>query len=39
MRKFRPEVEAREIAYAHCTGLASAEHRERNREFVLVGRA
>ena len=39
MRKFRSRVEAREIAYAHCTGLASAEHRERNREFVLVGRA
>jgi hypothetical protein len=38
MRKFRPQVEAREIAYAHCTGLASPEHRERNREFLLVGR-
>jgi len=38
MRKFRSAVEAKEIAYAHCTGLASAEHRARNREFVLVGR-
>lgn len=37
MRKFRPHVEAKEIAYVHCTGLASAEHRERNRELVLVG--
>jgi len=39
MWKFRPQVEAKEIAYAHCTGLAGEAHRERNREFVLMGRA
>lgn len=39
MKKFRPRVEAREIRYAHCQGLASAESKARNREFILVARS
>jgi len=38
VRRFRPKVMGREIRHAHCTGLASAESRARNREFVIVGR-
>jgi DNA adenine methylase len=38
VRRFRPHVEGREIRYAHCTGLASAESRQRNRELLIVGR-
>lgn len=38
VRRFRPDVEGREIRYAHCTGLASAESRQRNRELLIVGR-
>jgi adenine-specific DNA methylase len=39
MRRFRSTVTGREIAYQHCTGLASEEHKSRNREFIIVGRA
>jgi len=38
VRRFRPKVTGREYKHAHCTGLASPESRERNREFVIVGR-
>jgi adenine-specific DNA methylase len=38
MKRFRSRVEAREIRYAHCLGLARKDTRERNREFLLVGR-
>jgi 16S rRNA G966 N2-methylase RsmD len=38
MKKFRPQVEGRSIRYAHCTGLASEESRQRNKELVVVGR-
>jgi hypothetical protein len=38
MRRHRPNVEGREIKYVHCTGLASAESRQRNRELLVIGR-
>jgi hypothetical protein len=38
VRRFRPKATGREYRHAHCTGLASAESRARNREFVIVGR-
>ncbi len=38
VRRFRPRATGREYEHAHCTGLASAESRARNREFVIVGR-
>jgi len=38
VRRFRPKATGREYKHAHCTGLASAESRERNREYVIVGR-
>jgi hypothetical protein len=38
VRRFRPKATGREYKFAHCTGLASAESRARNREFVIVGR-
>ena len=38
VRRFRPHVEGREIRYAHCTGLASDESRQRNRELLVIGR-
>jgi hypothetical protein len=38
VRRFRPQVEGREIRYTHCTGLASDESRQRNRELLIVGR-
>jgi hypothetical protein len=38
VRPFRPHVEGREIRYAHCTGLAGAESRQRNRELLVIGR-
>jgi adenine-specific DNA-methyltransferase len=38
VRRFRPKVSGREIRHVHCSGLASAESRERNRELLVVGR-
>lgn len=38
MRKHGRKVEGREIKYVHCTGLASAESRQRNRELLVIGR-
>jgi len=38
MRRHRPNVVGREIKYVHCTGLASAESRQRNRELLVIGR-
>lgn len=38
MRKHGRKVEGREIRYVHCTGLASAESRQRNRELLVIGR-
>ena len=38
VEKFRPVQHAEAIRYVHCTGLASAEHRERNRELLIVAR-
>lgn len=38
MRKHGRQVEGREIKYVHCTGLASAESRQRNRELLVIGR-
>jgi adenine-specific DNA-methyltransferase len=38
VRRFRPKVSGREIRHVHCSGLASVESRERNRELVVVGR-
>ena len=37
--RFKSHVVAREIRYVHCTGLASEQARERNREFVVVARS
>ena len=39
MRKHGRQVEGREIKYVHCTGLASDEHRQRNRELLVIGRS
>lgn len=39
VRKFRQDISVDEIKHAHLTGLASPEHRERNREYVIAARA
>ena len=36
--KFKPEVKAEEFRYTHLTGLSSDEHREKNREFLIVAK-
>ena len=36
VEKFRPVQHAEAIEYVHCTGLAGAVHRERNRELLIV---
>jgi len=36
--KFKPDVKAEEFRYTHLTGLSSEEHRERNREFLIVAK-
>jgi hypothetical protein len=36
--KFKPEVKAEEFRYTHLTGLSSREHRERNREFLILAK-
>ena len=36
--KFKPDVRAEEFRYTHLTGLSSEEHRERNREFLIVAK-
>ncbi len=36
--KFKPDVKAEEFRYTHLTGLSSDEHREQNREFLIVAR-
>lgn len=36
VQKSRPVKHAEEIPYAHCTGLASREHREKNRELLVI---
>ena len=38
VEKLRPVQHAEAIRYVHCTGLASEEHRERNRELLIVAR-
>lgn len=38
MRRHRADVRAESIAYVHCTGLAGADSRNTNREFILLGR-
>jgi len=38
VEKFRPVQHAEAIRYVHCTGLAGKEHRERNRELLIVAR-
>jgi adenine-specific DNA methylase len=38
VRKFRQDISVEEIKHAHLTGLASKEHRERNREYVIAAR-
>jgi hypothetical protein len=38
MRRHGRQVEGREIKYVHCTGLASDESRQRNRELIVIGR-
>jgi adenine-specific DNA methylase len=38
VEKFRPVQHAEAVKYVHCTGLASEEHRERNRELLIVAR-
>lgn len=37
MRRFKPRVESEAIEYAHCVGLASADSRANNREFIIIG--
>ena len=36
--RFRPVIAAEEFRYAHLTGLSAEEHRERNREFLVLAR-
>ncbi len=36
--RFRPVIAAEAFRYAHLTGLSAEEHRERNREFLIVAR-
>jgi adenine-specific DNA-methyltransferase len=38
VRQYRPVVEGRAIKYAHCSGLAGEESRERNQELLVIGR-
>lgn len=38
VEKFRPVQHAEAFRYVHCTGLAGEEHRERNRELLIVAR-
>lgn len=38
VEKFRPVQHAEAIRYIHCTGLSGKEHRERNRELLVVAR-
>jgi len=38
VEKFRPVQHAEAFRYVHCTGLAGKEHRERNRELLIVAR-
>ncbi len=38
IRRHKRVVEARELHHVHCTGLASAESKAANREFILIGR-
>jgi len=38
VQKFRPVQHAEAIRFVHCTGLAGKEHRERNRELLIVAR-
>jgi hypothetical protein len=36
--RFRPVVAAKEYRYSHLTGLSTDDHRERNREMLIVAR-
>ena len=36
--KFKPVVSAESFRYTHLTGLSGEEHRERNREFLIVAK-
>lgn len=36
--RFKKDVQAQEIRYAHLTGLSSSEKRESNREFLIIAR-
>ena len=38
VERFRPVVAAEEIRYTHLTGLSGKEHREKNRELLVVAR-
>lgn len=38
VRKFRRDIRVETIKHAHLTGLASKEHREKNREYVIAAR-
>jgi hypothetical protein len=38
VERFRPVVAAEAFRYAHLTGLSGSEHRERNRELLVVAR-
>ena len=38
VEKFKPVVVAESFRYTHLTGLSSEEHRERNREFLIVAK-
>ncbi len=38
VEQFKPVVVAESFRYAHLTGLSSEEHRERNREFLIVAK-
>ena len=38
VKRFRPVVVAEEFKYTHLTGLSGEEHRERNRELLVVAR-
>ena len=38
VRRYRPKVEGRAIAYKHMTGLASSEAKATNRELLIVAR-
>ncbi|KPJ59676.1 MAG: hypothetical protein AMJ46_10000 [Latescibacteria bacterium DG_63] len=38
VEKFKTDVRAEEFRYTHLTGLSSEEHREKNREFLIVAK-